>query len=176
MKALESSKGINRREVMDLYNNLVVSLNNRALGSAGLAIGTSSKKAIRVGSTVAYTVDGVVKSKTAAEVAFTATTHDIAANADSVQERVYLVCIDASGTLSVVAGDVSSGANTAEIPERPSGVTVLGYLRLAVAAGSTSFDASSDDLDAAHLTDTYVNFAGVYVGRFDSDVITLSAE
>ncbi|KKL93229.1 hypothetical protein LCGC14_1876820, partial [marine sediment metagenome] len=45
--------------------------------------------------------------------------------------------------------------------------TPIGYLRLAVAAGATDFDATSDDLSDGHLTDTFYSI-GFLSPRFDA--------
>ena len=129
------------------------------LTSAGLAIGSSSKKAVKIANTVIFLNAGVFKSKTTAEVAFTATTHDIAAAAATVQEACYLVQLASDGTPSIMKGITATGAGNAAVPATSAFNTPIGYARVAVAAGETPFDATSDDLDAAHLTVTYVNLA-----------------
>lgn len=134
---------------------------NNCHSAAGLVIGSSSAKKIKITNTVLFTILGVFKSKTTAETAFTATTHDITAVAGSIQEAVYLVSLDASGTVTITKGTTATGSGNAEIPSCPAGNAAIGYLRLAVAAGSTDFDASSDDLSAGHLTDTYVDYSAI---------------
>jgi len=109
----------------------------------------------------------VFASKTTAAIAFTATTHDIPANASTVQEAMYLVMLAANGTPSLVMGTISTGAGTALLPERPATGTPIGAVRVAVAAGATSFDATTDELDEAHITDTYYNY-GYVAPRFDA--------
>lgn len=139
---------------------------NMSLTSAGLAIGSGSKKKVLITNTVTFLIAGLFKSKTTAEVAFTATTHDIAPHATLVQEAVYTVSLQADGTPVLTMGTISSGSGTALIPAAPAGEAVIGYVRIAVAAGATPFDASSDDLDAAHITDTYVNAALIPSGAY----------
>lgn len=134
-------------------------LDYMCLSPAGLAIGTVSKKEVLIANTVTYLVAGVPKTKTTAEVAFTATTHDIPANASSVQERCFTYSLDASGTCTVTAGGIATGSGKGAVPDPPAGESMIGYLRLAVAAGATPFNATTDDLDSAHLTDTYVDRA-----------------
>lgn len=129
----------------------------RALASAGLAIGSSSKAKLKIANTVVYTIAGAFYSKTTAEVAFTATTMDIAANAASVQEAVYLLSLAADGTATITKGTTAAGAGNAAIPATPASNVAIGYARIAVAAGATPFDASTDELDAAHLTVAYTN-------------------
>ena len=144
---------------------------NMALGPAGLAIGTASAAKIKIVNTVAFLVDAVFKSKATAEVAFTAITHDITNDAAVVKEAVYLVTLDSAGTPTLTKGVTATGAGNALVPNPPSGGTVIGYLRLAVAAGATPFDASTDLLSAAHLTDTYVDLAFV-PGQASSEIPT----
>lgn len=136
---------------------LTSGVQNIALGPAGLVIGTGSTAKVKVANTVAYLSGGLFKSKTTAEVAFTPTTDDITASASAIKERVYLVTVDSGGTLAMTAGDVATGAGLAKVPAAPNGKTVLGYVRVAVAAGATPFDASTDALSAGHLTVTYVD-------------------
>lgn len=157
-----------KQALMNYMDKLHDALNYRLLGTPVLAIGTSSKKTVKSTTAVAC-INGVLVSVTGAETAFTATTHDIAANADSVQEAVYLAVADSAAAITLVKGETATGAGNALIPECPAGKVALGYVRIAVAAGATPFDASSDDLDAAHITDTYVNFGGnaSLLGRFD---------
>lgn len=122
----------------------------------GLQIGTTSNKEVRVNSTATYKADGEWKSKAAAEVGFTATTHDIAANASLVREAVYVVSVlPSDGSLALTMGTISSGAGTAQDPATPIGRVRLGSVRIAVAAGATPFDATTDALNAGHLTVTY---------------------
>lgn len=130
---------------------------SRAMSSAGLTLGSSSKKTIKIANTVIYTIAGAFYSKATAETAFTATTHDIAADSETVQEAVYLVSLNASGTVTITKGTTATGAGNAVVPDTPADNVAIGYARIAVAAGSTSFDATTDDLDAVHITDTYVN-------------------
>jgi hypothetical protein len=137
----------------------LTALRDRCLTAAGLTIGSSSAAKVKIANTVTYILDSVFCSKTTAEVAFTATTHDIEADASSVQERCYLVSLASDGTPTLTAGDVATGAGNAVVPLTPAGTTAIGFLRLAVAAGSTNFDASTDLLSAGHLTDSYVDLS-----------------
>lgn len=134
---------------------------NVCLSDGGLAIGSVSKKEVLIANTVIFLVKGVFYAKTTAEIAFTATTHDITAVAGSIQEAVYLYSVNAAGTVTVTKGTTATGAGNAAIPSTPAGTTAFGYLRIAVAAGATDFNATTDDLDAAHLTDTYVDISSL---------------
>jgi hypothetical protein len=147
---------------------------NHCTNAAGLAIGSGSKKKILIANTVNYVIGGVFKTKTTAEIDFTATTHDITAATGSVQEACYLLSLAANGTCTVTKGTTATGAGNAVVPDCPADTVPIGYLRLAVAAGSTNFDATSDDLDAGHLTDTYVDIP-FQMAATATDITAISA-
>lgn len=131
-------------------------LKNAVLSDAGLRIkGGSASPLAQNENAVVFLIDGVYKSKAQADIAFTATTHDIAADAGAVQEAVYAVSLQGDGTITVTMGEIASGAGNAVAPQAPEGEALVGYIRVAVDAGATDFDASSDDLDASHLTVTF---------------------
>jgi len=169
MTKRDASYAGSRQAYMDQYDYIITRLKNMCLSAAGLVIGSGSKKKVKIANTVTYLSDRIFKSKTTAEVDFTATTHDIAANASSVQEAMYLITLSANGTPTVTMGTVSTGAGTAKLPEIPSTGTPIGAVRVAVAAGSTIFDATSDDLDAVHLTVTYYDY-GFLAAEFNTEL------
>lgn len=150
-----SPAGISSIPLLGLLN----AVKNLCLSPAGLTIGSSSAAKVKIANTTNISNNGVMRAVSSAEIAFTATSDDIAADAGSVQECVYLVLIDAAGTGSLYKGTIATGSGNAVIPATPEGYTCVGYLRLAVAAGATSFDATSDNLSATHLTDTYVDLS-----------------
>jgi len=167
MIAMSAGKAGSLQEQMNLFDAIHTNLRNLCLSPAGLAIGTADKKKVLIANTVVFLSGGIFKSKSTAEVVFTATTHDIPANASTVQEAMYLMTLAADGTPTLTMGAISSGAGTALLPERPATGTPIGAVRVAIAAGSTIFDATTDELDEAHITDTYYDFG--YVGaRFDA--------
>lgn len=145
--------------------------------ASGITLGSSSKAKLRTTNTVNYLINGVpysVTTGTLSEVAFTATTHDIIADANAAQERRYLLCVDSSGVGSIVAGK-QSAAGAANWPLRPDNKAVLGGVILQIAAGSNDFDATTDELDEAHITDTYYGWIGAFLPALDgSDFGTIS--
>lgn len=169
MTALDSLIAGGSQALMTRFDAIDTQLKYQCLSNPGVVIGSTSAATVKIANTTAYTHGGVFKSKTTAEVPFTATTHDIAADADTVQEACYLLCLAADGTASLVMGDVASGSGEALWPAHPGNLTPIGGVRVAVAAGSTNFDASTDLLSATHITDTYYSF-GYYGPRFDAAV------
>lgn len=139
----------------------------RALTAPGLVIGLTTASSVKITNTTTYLFAGAFKSKTTAEVPFITTTHDIAANASTVQERMYVLYLDGSGNPTIVAGAISTGAGTALLPERTYTLTPIGSVRIAVAAGATNFTANTTLLSAAALTVTYTDI-GFLAPRFDS--------
>lgn len=159
--------GVSSQAAMDQFDALHTSESYRALSAAGLVIGSAVASKVKIANTVTYLIGGAFKSKTTAEVAFTATTHDIPANAGSVQEQCYFVCLDGTGTATIVAGGIATGAGKAVLPEVPAGLCVIGSVRIAVAAGSTPFTGATTLLSAGALTVAYTDL-GFVAPRFDS--------
>ncbi len=173
MQTLDPLEALGQQDLMDFFDELQHALKYRNLTDAGLQIGTGSKKEVRQNAaSVDYLIDGVFYNQgSAQEVGFTATDHDIAADASEVQEACYVVGIDSSGNLSLTMGTIASGAGNAKLPEwddLPTDEAFLGYVRIAVDAGATDFDATGDDLDAGHLSVTYVDL-GWLLPNFSSE-------
>ena len=167
MLKLQKVEGLATQPLMDLVDEMNTQIRNMCFSPAGLAIGSGATEKVLIANTVVFTFDGVFKSKSTAEVAFTATTHDIAPNADSIQEACYLMTLAVDGTPTLTMGAIATGSGAALLPERPATGTPIGYVRIAVAAGATLFNASTDALSAGHLTDTYVDLS--FLGaRFDA--------
>lgn len=145
------------------------------VGPAGLAIGVGSKAKVLIANTVNYQIDGKWYQKTTAEIAFTATTHDITASASSTRAAIYLLSINSAGTVTITKGTEAATVAACSPPATPADECPLGYVGIQIAAGVTSFDASSDLLDAGHITDTYVDLCFNPVGDV-ANPFTLTAD
>lgn len=128
------------------------------LSKAGLAIGgtaTAAKIAAPNGAGVDYAIDGILYHKAEADdsIAFTGLTQ-----ADDTT-CLYLVCLNASGTVSVVQGTaVSTAALTAgtAVLEWPQpGPTVCPIGAIKIANDGAAFTGGTTALSAATVTDTY---------------------
>lgn len=127
-----------------------------------LSIGTSSKPKLKVGAVTGW-INGVYFAANAQEVAFTGTSHDIADGKWST----YRVSIVANGTVTITkaAADYATRALAiAALPAIPASEVNLGYV--IVYTTGAIFNASTDNLDATHLTVEYVS-ATNYVIDFD---------
>lgn len=151
----------NLKEVM---NDIIAQINNNGgiaiVGSPALAIGSSSKAKVLNG---AFTVirDGVVSSIASTETAFTATTHDIADG----KGAIYLVYLDSTNTIKLLMGTATTGGTGAVCPATPAGGLKIGEVKI-VTAGAV-FDATTTELDAATVTDTYTNKTDVPIALTD---------
>ncbi|KKN16088.1 hypothetical protein LCGC14_0979430 [marine sediment metagenome] len=127
------------------------------LGTPLLAIGTSSAAEIKRTNpirSIAGATAIVGLELAAGEDAFTATTHDIAADADTPQERWYLLS-SIDGAAVVVTPGTIADEGVAVPPAIPSDAAPIGLVKIVVAAGATPFNATTDLLSASHLTVTF---------------------
>lgn len=128
------------------------------LGAPGLTIGTVSAKEIKLANATLFLGAGATPAELAAqEKGFTATTHDITADASTAQEAWYLLSTT-DGAAIVITKGTTADEGSAVPPAVPSNAAPIGLVKIVVAAGTTpadDFDATTDDLDASHLTVTY---------------------
>ena len=129
------------------------------LSKAGLAIGgtaTKAKIAAPNGAGVDFCIDGKLYHKADTDdcILFTGLTQ--AANTTCA----YFVCLNASGTVSVVQSDevdatlYAGGDVVIPLPDIGSDVCPIGYILLTVTA---AFTGATTELSAATVTDTYVD-------------------
>ena len=146
---------------MDNLNHLVRG-GNLCLGKAGLTVGTTSTK-IKIATAIGYAINGVLYAKAITDnIALTA------ADAQAVSTScLYLVCIDAAGTVSTVKGtevltaDITSGKAVLTWPQPSSNdVVAIGAVRVDTSA-SVTFIAGTTALDAAGITDTYYDLFAI---------------
>lgn len=159
-----SSKDVmHNANLKQVINDVIAQMNNHGgiaiVGTPALAIGSSSKAKILNG---AFTVvrDGVVSTIASTETAFTATAHDIADG----KEAIFLVYLNGSNAITLLKG-ADAGADEAVCPDTPDGGLKIGEVKISVTGAI--FNASTDDLDAAHVTDTYTNKTDVPIALTD---------
>lgn len=155
----KQAEALNAQNLLDFEQRVL----NRCMYNAALAIGSSDPTKVKIATGTdannLFSIEGVViAAPSSQEIAFTATTDDIAPDATTAQEKTYLVMLDSGGTGSILGGDQAAiGKSVA--PEPPVTKCVVGKVVLSIAAGTTKFDASTDLLSAGHITDTYTNLA-----------------
>ena len=137
-----------------ILNDIIGQMNAQGgvaiVGNPDLKIGSSSAAKIK---NEAFTVvrDGVTSTIASTETAFTATTHDIADGYGAV----YNVYLDSSNAIKILIGTATALGTSAVCPTTPSGGLKLGEVKVVTAAAI--FDASTTELSAATVTDTYTN-------------------
>ncbi|KPJ96685.1 MAG: hypothetical protein AMS18_00050 [Gemmatimonas sp. SG8_17] len=124
------------------------------LSAPGLTIGTSSKAEVKnVAAAMQLRGSGSIAIG-AAETAFTATTHDIADPDTDPREAYYVLSVQADGSTITITKGADAVEDAAVKPAAPAGEVILGWVKIQH-DGSAIFDATTDDLDSAHLTVTY---------------------
>jgi hypothetical protein len=151
-----------------------------ALSSGEWAEGTNANT-VKSTATVTYTIDGRFYSKSATDnIAISYSGPSVyQAAAGGVQSvngsftggvngstRIYLICLDTAGAVSIVPGpivnsaDLAAGRASLQFPDDPIGVCPTAALRIALTAGTT-FTPGSTDLSASGVTATFYNLADV---------------
>lgn len=126
------------------------------MSSAGLAIGSSSKAKVKIVNTFYYMIDGVMYSKSTAEVAFTATTHDVA----NAKFAAFVYSIDKDGTVTVTKSADAASLGAIVFPTVPAANVIFGVV-IINPTGTGAFDASTTELDDATVVPNavYINTA-----------------
>ena len=139
---------------------------NRCMYNANVVIGSSDPTKVKITTGAdannLFSIEGVIYAAPASqEIAFTATTDDIAPDAVTAQEKTYLVMLDSAGTGSLLGGDQADiGKSLAPTP--PATKCVVGKVVVSIAAGTSKFDAVVTSLASASapvVTDTYTSLA-----------------
>jgi len=135
-----------------------------------LTLSGTTKDQLKTVATVNYTINGKIYSKTAADPlgAWTAG-HTGLGNS---QEAYYLVCLDSSGALTTVEGEIVAAGSGCVLPKVPADKCAIGAVKV-VTNASGVFVPDTTELDNANITVTYENLAVVHSGE---DFIDLAAD
>jgi len=149
-----------------------------AFSSGAWAEGTNANT-IKSTATITYTVDGRFYSKSATDniaISYSgATVYQAAAGGIQAvnggftggvngSTRLYLICLDAGGNVSIVPGAIVDNAELAAgrvalaYPDTPNLLCATAALRIALTAG-TPFTPGSVDLSASGVTATFYNLS-----------------
>jgi hypothetical protein len=134
------------------YTGAVSTGQSALLTSTTLAIGTSSKKAVKVTNASYALVGGQLVAISAAEVPLTGISI-----ADSVSNAIGIF-VNAAGELSAVAGTAHATVAGIVLPQANATRALLGYVVITNDGGV--FTGGTTDLDAATVTDVYINTVG----------------
>lgn len=148
-----------------------------ALNSGGLAAGTTAGT-VKTAAAINYILDGQFYTKAITDnmsIAYTGpqvyqapggvgTINGSFTGGPNGSTRLFLLCLNAAGALSVVPGaivdsaDLAAGRVPLQFPDEPFNVCVIGALRVAVTA-NTTFTPGSTGLSAAGVTSSFINLA-----------------
>jgi hypothetical protein len=161
-----------REEFNNLARQVSYMMPGVLLSKPGLRQGTTSAVKIAV-EDFTFACRGLVQSKSSAEVAFTDTTHDIAAS----KEAWYTVSIASGGTVTITKG-ADQTIGTVLLAIAPDNEVVVGYI--GVVTGVTGFNANTDDFEADGSKIASIRYIDGPVVQpvnptDDADVVTVSA-
>lgn len=144
---------------LNILDNLAIAISNMILSAPGMVQGSGVNTKLKAGNTTTYLSAGVLATKTTFEIPFTTSgngsftgAYDVTPNAGSVQERVYVVYLNAAGTATMIVGAQATGSGNGLYPDMPGaggtglrtpGLTPIGGVRIAVAAGASGFQANT---------------------------------
>lgn len=138
-------------------------LGNRCMGNAGIAIAATKSK-VKTTNSIDYTIDGVFYTKAGTDNLFAHSDTTVQA-ADTT--KYYALCLDASGTASIIAGLVSENVDgttynlsASLMPPIPVTLCCVGALKIVTDATHT-FTPGTTLNDAAGITATYYNLSVV---------------
>lgn len=135
---------------------MINKMKNAVIANAGLAL-TTGKETIKSASAVVYTIDGVIYTKAASDLAALTGINIAAGNA-----RVVSYFVDKAGNLSVVASRevANDKANFSGLIEREDKEKALIGWVLIKNASSSEFVGGTTKLDASNITATIVERFG----------------
>ncbi len=146
-----------------MYNlNEVVRGATMCLSKAGLKIGNGDVKDFDIaapnGAGIDFSINGVLYHVAdCQDQPLTAATAQVA-----LSSCIYLICASTAGALTSVKGtdclaaDLAAGTQVLRIPDPTAGTCPIGYIRVDTGA-ATTFTAGTTNLNAALITDTYVD-------------------
>lgn len=162
-KTIDTSYTLSDQKLRNALAEIQGSVVDQVLNSAGLAIGSTSKKDVKIANTIYALVSGVLVKKTTAEINLSGTV-----TADMF--NVYVLSIDGAGTVTATMG--TEGATIGEVvfPTIPDDSAVIGFV-IVNPTGTGNFVGDTTDLDDSTVVPNavYINT----VGTFNPNVLAI---
>jgi len=158
---VEDGKALNGRAtgegaLIQSLNAHIATVANMALTAAGSAQATNTT-GVKTANTTTFTIDGVFKSKTATDPLWALTGTAVTAGGSGATMH-YALCLNASGTASVVQGPTNQGSTTVWTPapanQLPADICIAATIKISLAA-ATVFTPGTTSLTAAGVTSTF---------------------
>lgn len=162
-KTISTSYTLSDKALRNVLAELQGGLVDQLLNTGGLAIGSSSKKAVKIVNTIYALVDGVLVKKTTAEIA-------LAGTVTNAKFNVYVLYINSAGTVASAMGTEGATLGAVVFPAIPADSAVIGFV-IVNPTGTGNFVGATTDLDDATVVPNavYVNT----VGSFNPNLLAL---
>lgn len=138
-------------DIEALRGSLALAMPGVLTSDPALKAGTTAATTLR-SEAFAFNFRGKAVSAPAAETAFTATTHDVAAT----KEAWYVLSVQSDGTTLTITKAADQTVGTVVLPVAPDNEVVVGYC--GIVSGSSGFNATTDDLAVAGTIITALTF------------------
>jgi hypothetical protein len=152
-------KGSLLRAVAALLNRLCLDNLNSVFSAAGCITATTTSKAKFVNTTT-YMTDGAFHSLAATDNFWTPNGPVLNSTATVVQANKYLLCVNAAGAATVVAGNPAPTLAQVTFTSSPDALAVFGVLSV-VTNATTTFTPGTTLLGAAGITSTFNDGPGL---------------
>lgn len=138
-------------ELEALFDKLQRPLSSTLLNTGGLAIGSVSKAKVKIVNTIYAYVEGVLRSKTTAEITVSGTVTNAKFN-------VYVLSMDSAGTVTLQMGTEAATLAGVIFPTVVSGNAVIGFV-IVNPTGTGNFVGGTTEFDDATVVPgaVYVN-------------------
>jgi hypothetical protein len=130
-------------EMSALFDKLQRSVSNRLLNAGTLAIGSGSKKKVLITSTIYAYFEGVLATKTTAEITLTS-----ANNVSHGKFNVIVLSMTSAGTVTPLNGTEATLIGGVVFPTIPDGSIAIGFV-IVNPTGTGGFVGGTTDLDDA---------------------------
>lgn len=138
------------------YNIEQLSGGNVSLSSGAIAI-TTAKAKFKTTATITFLIDGVFKSKSAADNLVFSSGHTALA---AGQSCVFGLWLDASGNVTTTQGAIVAAGDPCPVPAPNNNKALFGLIKI---SSTVTFTPNTTELDASGVTATYIN-AGILPG------------
>lgn len=162
-KTIDTSYTLSDQSLRNALAEIQGSIVDQLLNTGGLAIGSSSKKDVKIANTIYALVGGVLVKKTTAEI-------DLSGTVTNAKFNVFVLSINASGTVTATMGTEGATIGAIVFPTIPSDNAVIGFV-IINPTGTGNFVGNTTDLDDVTVVPNavYINT----VGTFNPNVLNL---
>lgn len=153
-KTIKKSVAVAEQNLLDILGKIQHGICDAIFNSAGLAIGSSSKKKVKIANTVYGVYDGKPFSKTTAEVT-------LAGTVTNAKFNIFAITLKADGTAAARMGTEGATLAAVVFPTIPEDEILIGFA-IVNPTGTGNFVGGTTDLDDATVVPNaaYVNNTG----------------